>query len=257
MTPKSVTSLLFAFAFGIGVAPSHAATLTLTGAELFAFPTASFPTVGATVSGSSLIFDPTTANHQKMFVLPISPGANYSISMNLTRLPAQPGAYPGDYDPHLVIGNGTSMVGVGAYDPTPGGGRGVTYDDGGSVGLNRQVEILFSGYAQPYPSNGNNFTINADFSLRGFGTQVALSVLGSSATFDTSEKLLPPISLYLALVGDNDVGEHYQLNWLSVTSPSLRLVQNPLPGALPLFATGLGALGLLGWGRKRKQKAAA
>ena len=26
----------------------------------------------------------------------------------------------------------------------------------------------------------------------------------------------------------------------------------PLPAALPLFATGLGALGLLGWGRKRK-----
>jgi hypothetical protein len=31
---------------------------------------------------------------------------------------------------------------------------------------------------------------------------------------------------------------------------------NPLPGALPLFATGLGALGLLGWWRKRKQVAA-
>jgi hypothetical protein len=29
----------------------------------------------------------------------------------------------------------------------------------------------------------------------------------------------------------------------------------PLPGALPLFATGLGALGLLGWRRKRKQAA--
>ena len=29
----------------------------------------------------------------------------------------------------------------------------------------------------------------------------------------------------------------------------------PLPAALPLFATGLGALGLLGWRRKRKQSA--
>ena len=29
----------------------------------------------------------------------------------------------------------------------------------------------------------------------------------------------------------------------------------PLPGALPLFATGLGALGLLGWRRKRKAQA--
>jgi opacity protein-like surface antigen len=30
----------------------------------------------------------------------------------------------------------------------------------------------------------------------------------------------------------------------------------PLPGALPLFATGLGALGLLGWRRKRKPQVA-
>jgi CHRD domain len=31
----------------------------------------------------------------------------------------------------------------------------------------------------------------------------------------------------------------------------------PLPAALPLFATGLGALGMLGWRRKRKAQAAA
>jgi hypothetical protein len=30
------------------------------------------------------------------------------------------------------------------------------------------------------------------------------------------------------------------------------LAATPLPGALPLFATGLGAIGLLGWRRKRK-----
>jgi hypothetical protein len=31
--------------------------------------------------------------------------------------------------------------------------------------------------------------------------------------------------------------------------------ETPLPAALPLFATGLGALGLLGWRRKRKARA--
>ena len=31
----------------------------------------------------------------------------------------------------------------------------------------------------------------------------------------------------------------------------------PLPAALPLFATGLGGLGLLGWRRKRKAQAVA
>ena len=32
--------------------------------------------------------------------------------------------------------------------------------------------------------------------------------------------------------------------------------QTPLPAALPLFATGLGAMGLLGWRKKRKAAAA-
>jgi hypothetical protein len=34
------------------------------------------------------------------------------------------------------------------------------------------------------------------------------------------------------------------------------VIATPLPAALPLFATGLGALGLLGWRRKRKNSAA-
>jgi len=33
-------------------------------------------------------------------------------------------------------------------------------------------------------------------------------------------------------------------------------LETPLAAALPLFATGLGALGLLGWRRKRKAAAA-
>jgi hypothetical protein len=37
---------------------------------------------------------------------------------------------------------------------------------------------------------------------------------------------------------------------------TLRVDTTPLPAALPLFATGLGALGLLGWRRKRKALAA-
>jgi hypothetical protein len=35
------------------------------------------------------------------------------------------------------------------------------------------------------------------------------------------------------------------------------IATTPLPAALPLFATGLGALGLLGWRRKRKAAAIA
>jgi hypothetical protein len=34
-------------------------------------------------------------------------------------------------------------------------------------------------------------------------------------------------------------------------------IETPVPAALPLFASGLGALGLLGWRRKRKAAAVA
>jgi hypothetical protein len=38
---------------------------------------------------------------------------------------------------------------------------------------------------------------------------------------------------------------------------TLTTITTPLPAALPLFATGLGGLGLLGWRRKRKAQAVA
>ncbi len=45
--------------------------------------------------------------------------------------------------------------------------------------------------------------------------------------------------------------------WTSVhTDFALQVNAVPLPGALPLFASGLAALGLLGWRRKRKAQAA-
>jgi len=41
-----------------------------------------------------------------------------------------------------------------------------------------------------------------------------------------------------------------------IDNVSFEIAQTPIPAALPLFATGLGALGLLGWRRKRKALAA-
>ena len=44
---------------------------------------------------------------------------------------------------------------------------------------------------------------------------------------------------------------------LSPANPIATLATTPLPATLPLFATGLAALGLLGWRRKRKAAALA
>jgi len=40
-----------------------------------------------------------------------------------------------------------------------------------------------------------------------------------------------------------------------LSSPPAAWSETPLPAALPLFATGLGVLGLLAWRRKRKAQA--
>ena len=55
-------------------------------------------------------------------------------------------------------------------------------------------------------------------------------------------------------IGDNSTGA----NETGVTlTYNFTPAPTPLPAALPLFATGLGALGLLGWRRKRKAQAVA
>ena len=56
------------------------------------------------------------------------------------------------------------------------------------------------------------------------------------------------------LVNSQDGGLDLGLDNVSVTDA---VAATPLPAALPLFATGLGALGVLGWRRKRKKAALA
>jgi len=62
-----------------------------------------------------------------------------------------------------------------------------------------------------------------------------------------------------SLIGDLNasfsVGQPSDFAQLHLVAPD-QTSATPLPGALPLFASGLGALGLLGWRRKRIQKTA-
>jgi len=74
---------------------------------------------------------------------------------------------------------------------------------------------------------------------------------------------LPEFSYLLAFLETVSVkGKHTVTNW-GATANSGAIFEDtpaptstPLPAALPLFATGLGAMGLLRWKRKRKKHAA-
>ena len=69
-----------------------------------------------------------------------------------------------------------------------------------------------------------------------------------TASLDTLYSLTAPGTYTLFYVSANGLPEVLQ----TTLTPTV-----PLPGALPLFASGLAGLGLLGWRRKRKAQAAA
>jgi hypothetical protein len=64
-------------------------------------------------------------------------------------------------------------------------------------------------------------------------------------------------SLTFTYLGGRDTFMGYDSYAASWTDGTGSYTVTPLPAALPLFATGLGGLGLLGWRRKRKAQAGA
>ncbi|MGH9562044.1 MAG: PEP-CTERM sorting domain-containing protein [Terracidiphilus sp.] len=93
---------------------------------------------------------------------------------------------------------------------------------------------------------GGELDVMLTFSLTGPLTDSELSIPNTFAIAPGSGS---------ARVYDSSTGRLFGAN---VTGGSLMSVPStPLPAALPLFASGLGALGLLGWRRKRKAAALA
>jgi hypothetical protein len=86
--------------------------------------------------------------------------------------------------------------------------------------------------------NGNLAT-SLSFDVLGGGGLLPLLV-GSPATFFTVD-ILSALTGATGVIGAN-----------SFTLASSAIATTPLPPTLPLFAAGLGAIGLLGWRRKRK-----
>ena len=92
-----------------------------------------------------------------------------------------------------------------------------------------------------------------------------LGDIGGPVMNSTYQVIVPPgHSLAVAFLDDGSVpnfeGSSYTFSIAAFSDPNRGenfAADTPLPAALPLFATGLGALGLLGWRRKRKAAALA
>jgi hypothetical protein len=149
------------------------------------------------------------------------------------------------------------FVGVVQADPGPGGGNTLTYDllgppplVAGDVELTNGISISDlirfnpAGTGSPtYPASVVFYSTDALGALADTGlpsaTYTNLVVLNEGAneiTFYTPNDTQPGFIAGFAV--------EYEI--LSAT---------PLPAALPLFATGIAGLGLLGWRRKRKARA--
>jgi hypothetical protein len=103
-------------------------------------------------------------------------------------------------------------------------------------------------YTISFHLNVDEITVNQGF-IVDFGTSQLLNLLnnGTNGT-QTFDVVASGSSTTLDFLGYN-VPANTFLTDVSVTQDE---VATPLPAALPLFATGLGGLGLLGWRRKRK-----
>lgn len=95
--------------------------------------------------------------------------------------------------------------------------------------------------------NLNNSDQNSQFHLG--SNYVTLATLESFYSTD----LISVIDFIIDASSGNP--QHLTLNSITINGTTFSASTTPLPAALPLFATGLGALGLLGWRRKRKAAA--
>jgi hypothetical protein len=117
-------------------------------------------------------------------------------------------------------------------DPLLGGNITSTLNPISSFTLNYGVLTLYSNYAA---DQGKNFTDTPD---------IVIGINGFPTT--------PPIGVASAIWYSADSDG----NTLTASGSATIESATPLPDALPLFATGLGAMGLFGWRKKRKNAVA-
>jgi hypothetical protein len=125
------------------------------------------------------------------------------------------------------------------YDPTAAGGL-------GPLALDVFSSNLPASYGTFEYSQGSTFVFIGDKCVRG-GCLIPLGT--DSAALD----FIPDASGGVAAFGIGIIASP-SLTTANFLSETGTVAVTALPAALPLFTTGLGALGLLGWRRKRKAR---
>ncbi len=153
----------------------------------------------------------------------------------------------------------------------------VTYPDNQGFGFTSTVfdtQIVITNLvASPFCSVSGNVGTACGDTINGFRflftgeniTSVTVDPATAPAFLPVTGTFQSNTHLGLQLIGPNEIlidvtGDNPNVNdqlILDVIAGSPTTSATPLPAALPLFASGLGALGLLGWRKKRKAAAVA
>jgi hypothetical protein len=141
--------------------------------------------------------------------------------------------------PSVTVTNQTEKISISDF---------TSANDFFNIGINLATQ---SNFTPPTPPANHTFTFSASLSLGALnGTTFNSSSLPTSYIFSNlvSPSLTVSESDSLAGFGAALFGTIS----LQFDVTEISAANTPLPATLPLFATGLGALGVLGWRRKRK-----
>jgi hypothetical protein len=142
------------------------------------------------------------------------------------------------------------------YSNTLSPSLGATFNIGGT-----SVSINGSSYSEIRGFNyggTNGQTARTDYAVDSPGSSYVQNyIFNYKGIFSGLPPSITTAFSYTVTAGDTSGGEFCAIECLTLTPTSVSETVTPLPAALPLFATGLGALGLLGWRRKRKAAAAS
>lgn len=155
--------------------------------------------------------------------------------------------------------NATSAIGFGTSDATPASEIG-TLTSSQIAKIGGLIAYGNANIAQQNVSAGTQLAIweteyGGNFQFTGVSSDTATQATNELAELGTSISLDSDVALLTAVNGENNQTLAYDFDPLGPPNgndPS----PTPLPGTLPLFAAGLGAMGLIGWRRRRKNIAA-
>jgi hypothetical protein len=224
---------------------ASAAPLTLTGADLLGSAWVTFPTIQPTLSGDSLMFGQ-NGSLAKLMVLNLSGAGvaldyeqHFLVTVNFTRLPcstrnarcAQSQAQ--DFDPYVLLGDGSHLLGGTVSDN--GNGQGVAQElvDVGTVGAPISSSVLFTDAG--FPAIGAVVEAHFDFTIGAALTTMRMGFNSGSATHTFANSLGIGSGQNLVLLKDNEDGERYQVNFVTLEVRS----QAPEPATLALVGASL------------------